>query len=285
MAIEAGKVAIEKASEEGIKKGDIGTIMYVGSQWKDYHVWLMSTFIQDALGIQNAFSVDLSAMCTGVVFGLYLAKKILSTGSENKAILLAGASKESYIVNPKDKASSWMNNFADAGVAAVVAPNYDRNVILNSDFMSDGSLSLSVLQRGGGAKEPCYKNYCSNGSVYLEGLMSKEEMKSILDKKSVVNFVKVINRSIQKSGISKRDISKIFLNHMKPSFHSEILRLLKIPKERSFYLEEFGHSQSADQFIALDQEIKKREFRGGNVAFAAAGTGYVWGSTIIRWGK
>ena len=284
MAIRAARNALKKASREGMKKEDIGMILYVGSQWKDYHVWLMSTYIQDALGIGKAFSVDVSSMCTGMVFGLYLAKKILSSDRDIKAILLVGASKESYIVDPEDRSTNWMDNFADAGVAAVVARDWDKNVVLDSDFMSDGSLSFSVLQRGGGAKEPCYSGYCKKGVVYLEGLMDKEEMKSILNEKSVVNFKRVIERSIKKSGLDTSDLSKIFLNHMKPSFHHQILKSLRIVEGRSLYLDRFGHSQSADQFIALDQAIENEKFSGGYVVFAAAGTGYVWGSTVIRWG-
>ena len=285
MAIKAAKKAIEKATLKGIGKDDIGMILYVGSQWKDYHVWLMSTYIQDALGIEGAFSLDMSSMCTGIVFGLYVAKKILSSGTEGKSILLVGASKESYIVDPENRSTNWMDNFADAGVAAIVAPDFSENLILSSDFMSDGSLSFSVLERGGGAKEPCYPDYCSRNRIYLEGLMDKERMKSILDNKSVENFRMVIERSIKKSGIKTEDVSKIFLNHMKPTFHNEILASLGIPEKKSYYLERFGHSQSADQFIALDQVISETGFSTGNIVFAAAGTGYVWGSTVIKWGR
>ncbi len=284
MAIKAARSALERASIEGVGKEDIGMILYVGSQWKDYHVWLMSTYIQDKLDIGKAFSVDISSMCTGMVFGLYLAKKILLSDKEHRAILLVGASKESYIVDPQDKSTNWMDNFADAGVAAVVARDWGENTILDSDFMSDGSLSFSVLERGGGAREPCYSEYCKKGAVYLEGLMDKEEMKTILNEKSVVNFKSVIEGSMKRSGIEAKDLSKIFLNHMKPSFHHQILKSLHIEEGKSFYLDRFGHSQSADQFIALDQVIEKEKFLRGNIVFAAAGTGYVWGSTVIRWG-
>ena len=134
MAFYAAKSALEKAEVMGINITDIGSIIYVGSQWKDYNVWLLSTYLQEKLGLKQAYSFDLSAMCAGMVTGLYLAKSMLLSDDSMKAVLLVGASKESYIVKPNDPNTSWMDDFADAGVAAVIAKGAKRNIILKSEF-------------------------------------------------------------------------------------------------------------------------------------------------------
>ncbi len=284
MAFYAAKSALEKAEMIGVNMSDIGSIIYVGSQWKDYNVWLLSTYLQEKLGLKQAYSFDLSAMCAGMVTGLYLAKSILLSDDHMKAVLLVGASKESYIVKTNDPNTSWMDDFADAGVAAVIAKDTKKNIILKSDFMTDGSLSDGALIITGGAKVPFYQNYCVDKKVYLESLIPKEDFKRKMENVSLKNFKNVIQNSIQKSALKNEDVKMIFLNHMKPSFHIELLKSLNMPSSKSIYLDEYGHSQSADQFIGLDIALNKGLFKEGYIVFAAAGTGYVWSSTVIKWG-
>jgi len=284
MGRRAARTALARAHEHGIDRKDVGLVIYCGSQWKDYHIWLMSTYLQDRLGIPNCFAFDLSAMCAGVVFGLSAAKSFLVAEPDLRAVLLIGASKESYIVRPSDPTSRWMDNFADAGVAVVVARDYEQNLVLGSDFLSDGSLSLAPVQRGGGARHPAYLPYIRAKQVFAENLLPEATFRRRMDAVSLPNFSRVIEHSIQRSGLTPADIRLVILNHMKRSFSRAILEAVGIPEERSFYLEQYGHSQSADQILGLDRALAAGRFSGGPVVMAAAGSGYVWGSTVVRWG-
>ncbi len=284
MGLRAARSALDRAREAGIDRKDIGLVIYVGSQWKDYHIWLMSTFLQDRLGIPDCFAFDLSAMCAGVVFGLSTAKKFLVADPDLRSVLLVGASKESYIVSPTDPSSRWMDNFADAGVAVVVARDLDRNVILGSDFLSDGSLSLVPIEVGGGARHPVYPAYARAGRVFTENLLPPATFRRRMDAVSLPNFARVISRSVARSALTPDDIRMVFLNHMKPSFHRSILEAVGIPEERSYYLSRYGHSQSADQILGIDRATAEGRLTEGPVVLAAAGSGYVWGSTVVRWG-
>ena len=284
MGLRAARVALERAKAQGIDRSDIGLVTYVGSQWKDYHVWLMSTFLQDRLGIPDCFAFDVSAMCAGVVFGLYAAKNFLLSDPNLRAVLLVGASKESYIVSPIAPMSQWMDNFADAGVAVVVARDFPRNEILGSDFLSDGSLSLAPVEAGGGARHPVYPAYVRAGQVFAETLLPEAKFRQRMDAVSLPNFVRVIRTSMERSGVSAPDVGLFILNHMKRSFHNAIRHEVGVPEERAFYLEQYGHSQSADQILALDLALASGRFTDGPVVMAAAGSGYVWGSTVVRWG-
>jgi len=284
MGLRAARAALQRGRAEGVDRKDIGLVVYVGSQWKDYHVWLMSTFLQDRLGIPDCFAFDLSAMCAGVVFGLSAAKSFLVADPDLRAVLLVGASKESYLVAPNDPTSRWMDNFADAGVAVLVARDHPRNHILGSEFLSDGSLSLVPVQRGGGARHPVYPPYTRAGRVFAENLLPEATFRRRMDRVSLPNFARVITGSVAKSGLTSADIRMVFLNHMKRSFHRAILAAVGIGEDRSFYLERYGHSQSADQILGLDRALAAGAFSEGPVVMAAAGSGYVWGSTVVRWG-
>jgi 3-oxoacyl-[acyl-carrier-protein] synthase-3 len=285
MAFYAAKNAIEKFVDAGFSKDDIGALMYIGSQWKDYNLWLISTNLQERLGLRNAYSFDVSAMCAGMVMGLNLAKGMLMANRNMRAVLLVGASKESFIVNPENKSTSWMDDFADAGVSAIVSRDARGNEIMESEFLTDGSLSEAALIVPGSARVPSFRDYCKADRPYIESLVSKEEFKRKMEAESLNNFRKVIEKSVKKSGISMSDIRMIFLNHMKPSFHRGLIESLGIDFDRSVYLDEYGHSQSADQFIGLNVALEERKFEEGYIVFAAAGTGYVWGSTVLKWGE
>jgi 3-oxoacyl-[acyl-carrier-protein] synthase III len=284
MALAAARSALAKAKADGVDLADIGLVIWCGSQWKDYHVWLASVYLQDRLHLPKAFAFDLSAMCAGSVFGLAAAKRFLLTDDDLRAVLLVGASKESYLVRPSDPRSRWMDNFADGGFAVVVAPDRTKHQILGSDFLSDGSIALGAGEKYGGARFPASTAYARFGRAYLEGLMSEATFRRIIERVSLPNFERVIRRSIAKSGLTPDEVDLILLTHMKRSFHHAILERVGIDAARSLYLEEFGHTQSADQVLALDLALRRHQFSAGPVVLAAAGAGYVWGSTVVRWG-
>ncbi|NNN17363.1 MAG: 3-oxoacyl-ACP synthase [Thermoplasmata archaeon] len=284
MALSAARRALARAHDAGVDRADIGLVAWVGSQWKDYHVWLASAFLQHRLGLRGSFAFDLSSMCTGMVFGLAMAKRFLLADDDLRAVLLVGASKESYLVRPSDPRSRWMDNFADGGVAVVVARDHARHRILGSDFLSDGSLALAVVQRGGGARFPTSTSYARAGRAYLENLLNEGRFRRQIDAVSLPNFERVIRRSVERSALPMSRVRLLVLNHMKWSFHRSILEKVGIPEERSVYLREYGHLQSADQFVGLDVALRAGTFSRGPVVMAAAGAGYVWGSTVLSWG-
>lgn len=284
MALAAARQALSRARTEGVDPADIGLVVWCGSQWKDYHVWLASAYLQDRLHLPRAFAFDLSSMCTGSVFGLSLAKRLLTADEDLRAVLLVGASKESYLVRASDSRSRWMDNFADGGFASVVARDRSKHRILGSDFLSDGSLAMGVLERGGGARYPASQSYARAGRAYLESLMDEKAFRRGIERVSLANFEMVIRRSIGKSGLTPDGIRLVLLNHMKRSFHRAVVASIGGDERRSLYLEDSGHTQSADQFVGLDQALREHRFSSGPVVMAAAGAGYVWGSTVVAWG-
>jgi len=282
MAVKAARKALEEARRAaGIRPDDIGAVLYVGSEFKDYGVWMAATKIQHDLGLRNAFAFDVASMCVGMVVGLALAKRM---GDLAENILVTAASKESYLVNYRNPATSWLNDFADGASAVVISHGYSRNRILESAFISDGRFHGAVVVKSLGAvvfREP----ELLGSRPYFESIMEKEELKAFLEPTSRRNFVRVIREALDRSGLTVKDVDLLVLNHMKGSFHMRILDDLGIPPERAPYLEEYGHTQSSDMIIGLDIGIKKGLVKEGSiVVFASGGTGFLWGATVVRWG-
>jgi 3-oxoacyl-[acyl-carrier-protein] synthase-3 len=274
MALRAARIAIEST---GMKK--IDAVIYVGSEFKDYGIWMMATKVQHELNIDSAFAFDVAAMCSGMVIGLALAKRM---GDLARNILLVAASKESYLVDPTNRGTSWMLDFADGASAVVVSHDYGRNIVLESSFISNGSLYGAAVVREFGAVG-LLNGY--QGRPYFTSLINKDEIKQKLEPMSRANFVRVIKDSLDRSGYSVRDVDLIVLNHMKRSFHEKILADLGIPVEKSIYLEDYGHVQSSDMVIGLDEGIRRGLVKEGSViVMASGGTGFIWGSIVLRWG-
>ena len=283
MAIKAVANAIEASKKLGIGPDDIRAILYVGSEFKDYGVWMMSTRIQDALGAKNAFAFDIVAMCVGYVVGLAIAKRI-SDLAEN--ILLVAASKESYLVNYKNPNTTWISDFADGASAVVVSRSYMKNRVLESSFISDGRFWNMVVVKSLGAiifrdnKNPEYIE-----RPYFDSLIDKDQVRSDLTKTSKENFVRVIREALDRSGYTVKDVDLLVINHMKRSFLREIVKELGLEEAKAPYLEDYGHTQSSDMIIGLDIGIKKGLIKDGSVVvLASGGTGFLWGATVLRWG-
>ena len=284
MAIKAVYNALDASRSFSIGPENIDAIIYVGSEFKDYGVWLISTKIQEALGLTNAFAFDIVAMCAGYPVGLTLAKR-LSDLAEN--IILVASSKESYLVNYKDPNTSWIFDFADGASAVILSKDYTRNIVLESSFVADGRFWGAAVVRSMGAYifkkgndlEVIYK-------PFFESLIDKDVLKKDLTIVSKKNFVKVIKEAVERSGYTVKDIDLLILNHMKRSFHYEIVKELGLELEKAPYLlEDYGHTQSSDMVIGLDIAIKRGLIKDGSlIVLASGGTGFIWGATVVRWG-
>ncbi len=116
-------------------------------------------------------------------------------------------------------------------------------------------------------------------------VIDPEEMKEHLDPISFKNFVRVVECALEKSGKSTRDLNFLAPVHFKRSMHQQILAALGLNEQNSYYLEDYGHVQAADQIIALWEASRRGMLKNGDiVALMAAGTGYTWGATILQWG-
>ena len=176
-----------------------------------------------------------------------------------------------------------MFNLGAGGGAILLQKGYERNVILESKLITDGSFSEDVVVKAGGTKHPLTEQ---NLSLHKLDVQDLEGMKMRLEQKSMNNFLKVIRTSLSESGYTEKDIAYLGLLHMKRSAHDYVLKELGLSKEQSIYLEEYGHIGQMDQILSLELAQKEGKLKDGDiVVLVSAGIGYAWGATTIRWGK
>ncbi len=130
---------------------------------------------------------------------------------------------------------------------------------------------------GGGSVGP-------NGYRYLD-VADPAAMKQRLDETSLDNFVAAAKGAVERSSARLEDVSYLCGIHMKRSMHDALLDALGVPAERAAYLDDTGHMSGVDPLLALDRAARAGELADGDlVLLLAAGTGYTWAASVVRWG-
>ena len=273
MAVAAAEALLD---EQALDPDAVDCVLYFGSTWKDYAVWQAAPWIAYRLGCENAFAVEYDNVSMGAPVALRVARALLVSEPELRTVLMVGACRESHLLDYGNERSRFMFNFGDGAVAALVAVGAP-NELLRSHALTDGSFSLQVKVERGGSVAP-------NGSPYL-GVADPAAMKDGLDRVSLPSFVAAAEGALARSGLGLADVDYVCGIHMKRSMHEAILHALGVDPARAAYLDDTGHMSGVDPLLALDRAARAGELRPGDVVLLlAAGTGYTWAASVVRWG-
>lgn len=282
MAARASEKAIERA---GINPDEIDLVIWTGAEHKDYPIWTAGIKLQYDIGATKAWAYDIALRCGTTILAMKVAKDMMLSDSNIKTVLLAGGYRNGDLIDYTNPNVSFMYDLGASGAAMILRRGYNKNVILESSFVTDGSLSETVVVPAGGTRKPLTPEAVKNKEHFLE-VTDKDFMRERLGEVSMPNFVGVIRDSVEKSGYSIEDIDYLAILHMKRSAHDYVIKELGLQPEKTIYLEDYGHMGQNDQIISLDLALQKGKVKEGNViSFVSAGVGYAWNATTIKWGK
>ncbi len=264
--------------ESGVDPETIDVVMYYGSMWKDYGVWQAAPWIAHRIGASRAYAVEYDNVSCGTPVALRLAKDMLVAEPDLRTVLLVAACRESYLLDYANERSRFMFNFGDGAVAGLLVKDGARNELLCSHGVTDGSLSLQVkVARGGSVSS-------SDGYPFLD-VLDPAAMKAKLDATSLENFVRAAEGALGRSGHALGDVSFLCALHMKRSMHAELLDRIGVAEERAEFLDDTGHMSGVDALLGLDRAARAGKLADGDlVLLLAAGTGYTWAASVVRWG-
>jgi 3-oxoacyl-[acyl-carrier-protein] synthase-3 len=265
-------------AETGTDPESLDVVMYYGSMWKDYAVWQVAPWIAHRIGASRAYAVEYDNVSCGTPVALRVARDMLLAEDELQTMLVVAACRESYLVDYANERSRFMFNFGDGAVAGLLVRDGGRNELLGCYGITDGSFSLQVKLPSGGSVSP------NGGYRYLD-VADPAEMKAGLDQVSLGNFVAAARGAVERSGATLADVGYLCGIHMKPSMHRALLAELGLDESRAAYLDDTGHMSGVDPLLALDRAARGGELRDGElVLLLAAGTGYTWAASCVRWG-
>jgi 3-oxoacyl-[acyl-carrier-protein] synthase-3 len=281
MSVKAAEDALEDA---GVDPGELDLVLYHGSEYKDHVVWSAAANVAQRLGADAAFATESYTLCAGAPLALRQTRAQLQTGDVDRALLVS-ASREEDLVDYGDEDASFMFNFGSGASAFVLerdAGDRARAVVHESAAITDGSFSEDVVMPAGGSKQPPSHETVDAGLHTLT--VASDDMKERIAPVSGPNFLEVADDALAKSGLTREDLDFVALTHMKRSFHDHLTGELGVGDDGQQYLDEYGHVQSVDQALALDDGLQAGKIEAGDtVLFLAAGTGYTWAATALEW--
>jgi 3-oxoacyl-[acyl-carrier-protein] synthase-3 len=284
MSAKAAKLAVENA---GIDPKEIDLILDITEEWKEYPLTTSALYVQDQIGAVNAWGIDVQNRCCTAISAMTIAKNMMLADDDINTVLISGGYRNVDYVDYTDKPMSMMYNLGAGGGAIILQKGYDKNVLLGSHIMSDGSLSRTAGVKIGGQVNPITGDNWKEAKTSLR-LMDAQKMKDRLNEVSMPNWINCIDESLRKSGYTREDFSRngyLGILHIKRSGHEWMLEQLGLTDKQSIYLEDYGHIGQIDQFLSLDLAMKQGLLKKGTIAvLLAAGIGYVWAANVVRWG-
>lgn len=275
--------ALDCLKNTGVDPMDIDAILCFGEEWKEYPLTTSACYIQDRIGARNAWGIDVQNRCCTCVSAMKIAKDILIADDDCHNILVCGGYRNCDLIDYTDNDLSFMYNLSAGGGAILMRKGYDKNLLLGTHLMSDGSVVHTAGCPVGGILDPTgVDNCCEHFKLRL---MDGVKMKALLNSTSMQNWYHCIDEALRKSGLTRADIGFLDILHMKRSGHKAMLADLGLREDQSIYLERYGHVGQVDQILSLKLALDSGQVKDGTVvSMIAAGIGYTWAANVIRWG-
>jgi len=278
------KAALNCLKNTEIDPLDIDVILCIGEEWKEYPLTTSALYIQDRIGATNAWGIDVQNRCCTCVSAMKIARDMLVADEEIDTIMVVGGYRNGDFVDYADKDMSMMFNLGAGGGAIILKRGYEKNLLLGSKIIADGSLSRTAGVEIGGIAKPFNVTNIDEGYKSLR-LLDAKKMKDRLNEVSMPNWYRCVDESLAQAKLARKDITYLDILHIKRSGHAAMLADLGLREDQSIYLEDYGHIGQVDQILSLELALKAGKVKEGDVVcMIAAGIGYVWSANIIRWG-
>ncbi|MDK2822173.1 MAG: 3-oxoacyl-[acyl-carrier-protein] synthase [Clostridia bacterium] len=272
MGVIAGQRAIEAA---GLKPDDIDLII-VATITPDMFFPSTACIIQEKIGAINASAFDLSAACTGFIYGLAVGSQFIASGMY-KHVLVIGAETLSRILNPADRNTLVL--FGDGAGAAVLGPVEDGKGFLAFDLGSDGSGGNLLYLEAGGSRLPVSEETIKKGQHYLA--MSGNDV----FKFAVRIMGETSLKTLEKAGLTREDVDYLVPHQANIRIVDAAVKRLKLPAEKVYVnLDKYGNMSGASIPVALDEALKENKINKDDIiVLVGFGAGLTWGACVIRW--
>ena len=272
LATEAAKRALDEAKIDA-KQLDV---IIVATITPEMVFPSTASFVQRAIGAENAFVFDLGAACSGFVYSLSVVQQFIESG-RLKTALVIGAETLTKITNWNDRTSCIL--FGD-GAGAVVLERADdgQRGILYCTMSSDGNRWEALNCQAYGSRYPANKPLDDPNKIFME-IKGRE-----VYQQAVRRIVESVNECLDRCGLTMDDISMIISHQMNARIIESAAKRLKLPPEKVFInIAEYGNTSAASVPIAFDECVRSGKLKRGDLCiFVAFGAGLTWAASVIE---
>jgi 3-oxoacyl-[acyl-carrier-protein] synthase-3 len=277
MGAKAAKTAIKRA---GLNKNDIDFIVFATLS-PDYYFPGCGVQIQDMLEMPHIGALDVRNQCSGFIYAISVADQFIKTGMY-KNILVIGSE---YHSNGLDKTTRGR------GVSVIFGDGAGACILSREEDNSKGILSTHLHSQGEHAEKltvisPSIKHWIpeilanpddTNFYPYMDG--------QFVFKNAIVRFSEVINEGLQANNLTAKDIDLLIPHQANLRISQFVQKKFGLSDDQVYNnIMYYGNTTAASIIIALTEAWEKGKVKDGDiVVLAAFGSGFTWGSAIIKW--
>jgi len=268
-----------KAAKEALKNAKLDPakveLIIVSTISPDSNFPSVACLVQKAIGARNAAAFDISAACSGFLYGITTAKQFLLSGLYKNALVIA-SEKITDLIDWNDRATCVL--FGDGAGAAVLGPVRGNKGIVADYLHGQGHYGdlMAVITE---SREPLDKLNKLMPLPYV--VMQGKE----LFKVAVNSMAEAVLIAAKKAGIKLSDIDLVVPHQANDRIISAVANKLMLPKEKIFVnIDKYGNMSAASIAVALYEAHKKKRIKKGDtVALVTFGAGLVSAANIVKW--
>lgn len=280
MGVKAAKIAIERA---GIDKDDIDFIIFATLS-PDMYFPGPGVQVQEALNIKTVGALDVRNQCSGFVYAISVADNFIKTGMY-KNILVIGSELHSHGLDKTTRGRGVSVIFGDGAGAAVLTREEDNTKgILSTHLHSQGEHAEELVLVAPGMGKRWVNDIIADNDPNDESYFPHMNGQFVF-KNAVVRFSEVIMEGLQKNNLKPENIDMLIPHQANLRISQFIQKKFQLNDDQVFNnIQKYGNTTAASIPIALTEAWEQGKIKSGDtVVLAAFGSGFTWGSVIIKW--
>jgi 3-oxoacyl-[acyl-carrier-protein] synthase III len=271
------QAATQALTMAGITAGELDLIILATSTPDD--LFGSASQIQSLIGAKKAVAFDLTAACSGFIFGLITASQFIRTGVYQNVLLIGGDILSRW-VDWGDRTTCIL--FGDGAGAVILQGNLAQDNLLGFEMCSDGTQNNCLNLGFQGNPEPLNEKINVSKGGYQPITMNGKEVYRF----AVAKVPEVIEKALYRANLTSDAIDWLLLHQANQRILDAVAKRLKIAPEKVIAnLDQYGNTSAASIPLALDQAVREGKIKQGDVIAASGfGAGLTWGSAIFKWG-
>ncbi|MGB3591463.1 MAG: beta-ketoacyl-ACP synthase III [Nonlabens sp.] len=278
MGVKAAEIALDRAK---ISKDDIDLIVFATLS-PDYYFPGCGVQVQDLMGIHTCPALDVRNQCSGFIYGLSVADQFIKTGMY-KNVLVIGSENHSGGLDFSTRGRGVTVIFGDGAGAAVLTRSNGDSRILSTHLHSEGKHALELSLKGPSTNHWVPQIIEENPQEdipyypYMNG--------QFVFKNAVVRFSEVIMEGLKTNNLEVTDIDMLIPHQANLRISQFIQKKFQLPNDKVYNnIQKYGNTTAASIPIALTEAWEEGKIKeGDHVVLAAFGSGFTWGSAVMRW--
>jgi len=264
---------LELCKKRGISPTEIDCVI-CGTVTPDMVFPATANIICDKIGAVNAWGFDLSAACSGFLYGLTTGAALIESGRYKKVVIV-GADKMSAIVDYTDRATCII--FGDGAGAVLLEPSEDGTGVNDSLLKSDGSGKVYLHMKAGGSLKPATAETVAAKEHYVF-----QDGQPVF-KAAVKGMADAAFDLLQRNNLTGDDIAWLVPHQAnKRIIDATASRMGLNPEKVMLNIQRYGNTTAGTIPLCL-WEWEKQLHKGDKLVLAAFGGGFTWGATLITW--